>query len=140
MTQNSTQPHTLESLTYEPLPWSTHPIDIAHGSQGWGPMDGPYTPFDFASPAMAGMGGQGIDIYWTQGNNSIMYSPPWAVKTVFEDPSQALVNNSHHMAAIFQGSKGSSTIQQGPAQTTPQATGKGALLMNAIRAALGVGV
>lgn len=132
------QPVLIKQLTYEALPFNTHPIDIAHGPQGWGPMAGPYTPLDFASPAMAGMGGQGIDQYWTQGNNSIMYAPPYATKTVFMDPATALVNNSHISTTLFGMSKGSSTISQGPTPQHPQAQGKSQLLLSAIRSILGI--
>lgn len=138
----STQPMYLEQLTYESMPWNTHPIDIAHGSQGWGPMAGPYSPVDYAAPAMAGMGGEGIDIYWTQGNNNIHFAPPYAVKTVFEDPSQSFVNNSHYMSSLVPApAKGSATIQQGSGQgIVPTAKGKSALLLSALRSALGMQV
>lgn len=131
----------LVDLTYEALPWATHPIDIAHGSQGWGPMDGPYTPFNFPSPATA-LFGDGINCTWETGNNAAQQyqAPPYASKTVFPDPSQSLVNNSHMASSIFRAVPGSATIQQGaPANSgLAQVQGKTKLLGNALRAALGM--
>ena len=137
------QAHNVESLNYESLPFNTHPIDIAHGSQGWGPMNGPYTPLDFMAPAMAGFGGQGINIYWTQGNNQAVTAPavPYGISTVFMDPATALVNNSHYNTPLFGGQQNntsSATIAQGPKQMQPTPVGKGQLLLSAIRATLGI--
>lgn len=128
-----------KDLTYAPLDFATHPIDQAFGSQGWGPMDGPYSPFNYPSPVTA-LFGDGINITWFQGDNaSTTYQPPaWDVYTVFEDPSQSLVNNSHYSTSIFRNLPGAATIQQGPPAATQSPMGKGALLRSALRAALGM--
>ena len=94
---NSTAPpgaYVDRNLYYEPLPWETHPIDVAHGSQGWGPFDGPWTPQDFISPFW------GIDITWAAGDNATTYTPPWALITLMEDPSTDYVANSSLLATL----------------------------------------
>jgi hypothetical protein len=82
----------MEHLTYAPLPWETHPIDTVTGIQGWGPFQGPYTPFNFPE-LVTGMAQGGIDITWNQGNNNTAIAPGYAVGTIQMDNSLALVNN-----------------------------------------------
>jgi len=82
----------MERLHWEPLPWDTHPIDLAYGPNGWGPFQGPYTPFNFPELVTA-MARDGIDITWNQGNNNTDVAPGYAVSTVQMDNSLALVNN-----------------------------------------------
>lgn len=115
-------------LTYESLPWQTHPIDVAIGPQGWGPMQGPYTPFNFPDPRMAMAGGQGINCSWIQGDNTIMYAPGYADATAFADKATSLVNNQQYpgvaSSAAFspaQGGYGGGTIsnQMTPNQVSP---------------------
>lgn len=129
----------LRDLTYAPLELQTHPIDLAYGSQGWGPMDGPYTPFNFPSPVTA-LFGDGINITWMTGDNAAQQyqPPPWATFTVFPDPSMSLVNNSHYATSIFRPVPSSATIQQGPPPVIAQPQGKAALLRSALRTALGM--
>lgn len=111
------QPLEIRHLQYAPLPWQTHPIDLASGSQGWGPFQGPWQPVDFASPAMA-MGNGGIDITYNKGDNRLRLSPPYQVATVFRDNATSFVNNSS--SGAFQPAGigtaypvGASTIMQG---------------------------
>jgi len=80
-----------ERLSYQALPWDTHPIDTVHGPQGWGPMNGPYTPFNFPE-LVTNMANGGIDITWSAGSNLTMLAPPYGVTTIFTDNSTALVN------------------------------------------------
>ena len=77
-----------ERLTYKPLPWETHPIDTAElQPHGWGPFKGAWMPLDFAGVAA------GIDQTWLKGDNRTTIAPPYALVTLFEDPSLHLVNN-----------------------------------------------
>lgn len=116
-------------LVYYPFDWQTHPIDCVQQSQGWGPMAGPYTPFNFPSVAMS-MGNGGIDITYNAGDNQNRYGVPFATMTIFADRSTALVNNrqsapmSNISAFAPIGAGGGSTIVQGtpsivPAKRTP---------------------
>lgn len=87
--------HHAETLTYAPLPWQTHPIDTVTGSQGWGPFNGPYTPWNFPDPATFMAGGAGIDATWMSGDNRsvVDYSPPYDILTLQVDNSTSFVNN-----------------------------------------------
>lgn len=112
------QPLEIRHLTYSALPWQTHPIDIASGSQGWGPFKGPWTPLDFASPAMA-MGNGGIDITYNSGDNRVRLSPPYQVATIYRDNATSFVNNRAGTGAFQPAgigtayAPGASTITQG---------------------------
>ncbi len=111
-------PEILKNLTFEALPWDTHPIDIAHGSQGWGPFMGPWTPFDFFDPA------DNIDCTWLKGDNRTDYGPGYQDLTLFLDPSIGRVNNYSFMATVnealaAQGGGYSNTIANG--YQSPQA-------------------
>ncbi len=86
----------LRNLTYEELPYDSHPIDIAHGSQGWGPFRGPYTPLNFDSVF------DPIDIGYEHGDNRIRIGPGYQDLTVFMDPSQDRVSNASFLATIQQ--------------------------------------
>ena len=81
-------------LRYAPMPWETHPIDMAYGPQGWGPFHGPWTPQDFWSPYW------GIDDTWMKGDNAIYFSPGYGNLTVYEDSSIDFVNNSSALVAL----------------------------------------
>lgn len=88
-------PHeVLLPLRYAPMPWETHPIDMAYGPQGWGPFHGPWTPQDFWSPYW------GIDDTWLKGDNAIFFSPGYGNLTVYEDSSIDFVNNSSYLVAL----------------------------------------
>jgi len=127
----------LRPLTYAPMAWETHPIDLAYGSQGWGPFHGPWTPEDFMSPFW------GIDATWMQGDNAIWYAPGYANFTVFEDPSIDFAAN-HSLFASLQaevqnyaagfGNTMASGISQDSAPSPIQAlrTGKRGRLMEAL--------
>lgn len=106
------QPMELRNLTYGALPWQTHPIDLASGSQGWGPFAGPWQPVDFASPAMS-MGAGGIDITWNKGDNRIRVAPPYQVATYYRDNATSLVNNRGPQPVFQPSALGASTITQG---------------------------
>ena len=108
----------LLQLTYAPLPYETHPIDLAYGSQGWGPFHGPWTPSSFASPFW------GIDPTWNAGDNDVTYAPAYHTMTVFEDPSVDFVANhgllstlKNDLAALL--GRGSSTISNGSQADAP---------------------
>lgn len=122
---------TLCELTYEPLPWNTHPIDLAFGSQGWGPMAGPYMPVDFqSSPDMAG-GSFGLNITWFTGDNRTDYAPSYAVLTLMQDNSVDFVANKGFVATMVQSggapAKSSTFAQTDDVQTSGVAsTPKGA--------------
>lgn len=92
-------PEQVMKLTYEPLPWQTHPIDIAKGSQGWGPMNGPYTPFNFPD-LVSNMGDGGINITWLQGEaeaNKIRHGPGYSdLGSIFTDNATSFVNNQQN--------------------------------------------
>ncbi len=88
------EPQELRQLTYAPLPYETHPIDLAYGSQGWGPFPGPWTPEDFMSPFW------GIDITWYTGDNRTDVAPGYQDLTVFRDPSLDSVANSSFLATL----------------------------------------
>ncbi len=128
---------TLLPLTYEALPWRTHPIDIAHGPQGWGPFNGAWTPLDFQSPATMLGGGSGINQYWTQGDNETLIAPPYAVETVFPDRSGSLVNN---ILSHLTGSENGDTSGKAYSSTISNGTTTGTLpssFMARLRSALG---
>lgn len=88
-------------LTFASLPYASHPIDIAYGSQGWGPFAGQWTPLDFASAKDAQVIG-GIDITWLQGDNRsvVSFSPSYDVLTLMQDKSLDLVNNPGNAQAL----------------------------------------
>jgi hypothetical protein len=81
-------------LTYSPLPWNTHPIDISNGPNGWGPFHGPWTPQDFWSPYW------GIDATWLHGDNAIFFSPGYGNLTVYEDSSIDFVANTSALVEL----------------------------------------
>lgn len=112
------------SLTYQPLPYLTHPIDTAIGPQGWGPFHGAYRPWDFESANDTQAPG-GIDIFWTQGDNVSVrdYAPSYDVLTLMSDKSLDLVDNQGTVAvmqtATQQVPNNSSTFtNSNPVQTT----------------------
>ncbi len=123
----------LDQLTYAPLPWQTHPIDTNTGSQGWGPMAGPYTPYNFDAAKDTQSGGSGINITWFQGDNesTVAQPPNYAVLTLMADKSLSFVNNQGFVGTMLsQPQQNGSTIGQasnvqttGLAQTTAGATG-----------------
>jgi hypothetical protein len=79
-------------VTFESLPWNTHPIDIVHGPQGWGPFAGPWSPQDYV-PAVCSVGGQsGVSNHWCEDAYTPTMAPGYADITVFTDRSQDLVN------------------------------------------------
>jgi hypothetical protein len=83
----------LKKLRYAPLPWDTHPIDTAPDQpQGWGPFNGPYSPWDFIDPATF-MGMSGINIGYNTDVYQTDHAPGYHDITVFEDRSTASVNN-----------------------------------------------
>jgi hypothetical protein len=138
--QVSPPPRLVErNLYYEALPWETHPIDLAYGSQGWGPFHGPWTPEDFVSPFW------GIDITWAAGDNATTFSPPWQITTLMEDPSTDYVANSSLLAtlerAVSAGAQRfTSTISNGTQVTTPQSgAGAGSSRWAKALSALGLG-
>lgn len=94
----------LRQLTYAPLPWETHPIDLAYGSQGWGPMMGPWQPSDFVSQAA------GIDITYASGDNNEVRAPApgYGTLTLFHDDSLNRVHNSSLLATLAQAASGAS--------------------------------
>lgn len=104
----------LRHLEYESMPWQTHPIDIAHGSQGWGPFPGPWSPCDFESAKDVMTGGFGLDITYDAGDNRTDYAPPYSVYTIMQDKSLDLVNNTNMLAMVYQGNdrNGGSTFAQ----------------------------
>lgn len=92
------------NITYEPLPYATHPIDTVPTQwQGWGPFEGPYTPWNFQSAKDIVAPG-GIDITWLSGNNQQVISPgiPFAVITLMQDRSLDLANNPGLTAVLAQ--------------------------------------
>ncbi len=134
----SNEHETLLPLTYDALPWRTHPIDIAYGPQGWGPFKGAWTPLDFQAPVTMMGGGSGINIHWTQGDNSIEVAPPYAVETVFPDRSGSFVNNvltalTGPENGVAPGKNYSSTISNG----TVSGSAVSSSFMNRLRSALG---
>lgn len=118
-----------QHLNYAPLPWQTHPIDQAFGSQGWGPMDGPYSPLDFVSAKDSQSGGSGIDITWLKGDNSTSFAPTYATLSLLSDKSIDLVANHGFMGTLMQESgqpqlnstiSQASTVQTSGVAPTPQ--------------------
>lgn len=93
------QTHRIE---YGSLPYTTHPIDLVTGYQGFGPFAGPYTPWDFEdSQEIAAPGG--VNIHWTtQGDNAVTYAPPLAVLTAMNDRSLDLASNPGLTAVLMQ--------------------------------------
>lgn len=90
-------PTYLQPLTYAPLPWNTHPIDTTPDApQGWGPYNGPWSPQDFGSPAMA------VNIYWTQGDNDLagQLAPGYDELTLYQDNSLDMVNNAPFLGGL----------------------------------------
>lgn len=79
----------LKELTYAPLPWDTHPIDLVEQPQGWGPFNGPWTPWDFLDPAASISDGY-------DGDNEWQFAPPADILTVFGDRSLDLVGNTSY--------------------------------------------
>ena len=79
-------------LYYEPLPYDTHPIDLAYGEQGWGPFKGPYTPLDFLDVANH-IGLSGLNIgYNLAAFNAADHGPGYHDITLFSDTSLDRVN------------------------------------------------
>lgn len=79
----------LRQLTYAPLPYETHPIDLYDGPQGWGPFNGPWTPWDFLDPSASVSDGY-------DGDNEWRFAPPYELLTVFGDRSIDFVNNTSY--------------------------------------------
>lgn len=103
------QPLRLVNLSYAPLPWQTHPIDTTPDApQGWGPFDGPWSPFDFPDLTTS-MFGDGIDITYAQADNNVAVGVP-GVLGLFLDNSTSLVNNSHVVTSVVPPPQLSSTI------------------------------
>lgn len=117
---NGAVPMVLQDLTYAPLPWDTHPIDLAPNQpQGWGPFSGPWMPFDFPDVSQTRAGG--IDPYWTQGDNVAVvdYGPGYNELTLFDDHSNDWVANSSFGAVLAEAAEAvheatASTISQAP--------------------------
>lgn len=87
----------LRNLTFAPLPWQTHPIDLYDGPQGWGPFTGPWTPWDWHDPADA--------IAYTYGHgesNEWQFAPDYDIITVFGDPSLDWAWNTSYDAVAEQ--------------------------------------
>lgn len=90
--------------------YSTHPIDYAKGWTGWGPFDGPWTPFDF--PQF----GRNIDITWHGGDNAWAFGPPGsggAGAMVFPSRAQDFVANRAPAPAFQPVGQGGATISNG---------------------------
>jgi len=105
----------LKSLEYAPLPWQTHPIDTTPcQSQGWGPMSGPYTPYNYNSAKDCMTGGFGLDTTRDLADNRITYAPSYNVLTLMQDKSISYVNNAGMTATMMQeqGPKSFATIAQ----------------------------
>lgn len=73
---------TLRNLEFSSFPWQTHPIDMYHGPQGWGPFYGPWTPWDWHDPAA-----HISDRYGSGESNEWQFAPPYEIATLFADPS-----------------------------------------------------
>lgn len=99
----------IKTLEYESLPYLTHPIDIAKGSQGWGPMAGPYSPVDFVSAKDIATGGWGLDTGYDSGDNAVTVAPTFDVLTLMQDRSLDLVNNAGTAAVLAHAHKSSRT-------------------------------
>lgn len=133
----------LKALTYAPLDWATHPIDTNPSQQqGWGPFTGaPYTPFDYADKAMS-LGGSGINIYWTQGNNQVLLAAPGAsnVSQVYTDNSTSFVNNTNDIVSMAKKAltgSNTSTISNGGTPMAAPAASSGSVWQT-LKKALGI--
>lgn len=128
---------TLRQLSYAPLAWETHPIDLAFGSQGWGPFLGPWQHVDFADPASM------IDITYDTGNNALDYGPGYDEISLFSDPSIDMVHNTSFLSTLAQaaesaigGRASTATIANGI--QTDAGTG-GSAGLTRLRGLLGIG-
>lgn len=113
----------LERIEYAPLPYNTHPIDTVTGYQGFGPFDGPYTPWNFPdSQDIAAPGG--VNIYWTeQGSNKVDFAPPYAVLTAMTDRSIEFANNPGLTAVLMQNAAASPNTSTASNANPVQLTG-----------------
>lgn len=113
----------LDHIEYGSLPYATHPIDTVTGYQGFGPFDGPYTPWDFAdSQDIAAPGG--VNVYWTtQGDNRTDYAPPYAVITAMQDRSLDFASNPGLTAVLMQNAAASPNTSTASNANNVQLTG-----------------
>lgn len=114
----------LRQLTYAPLDYATHPIDTAPFQEhGWGPFEGAYTPWDFASAKDIMGGVLGIDITYDFGDNRTLPAVPFNVMTIMQDKSLSFVDNEGFVATLLRQSgqrSSNATISNAP---TVQTTG-----------------
>lgn len=127
----------IPGIQFGSFPWATHPIDYAKGWTGWGPFDGPWTPFDF--PQF----GRDIDITWHSGNNAWLVGPPGSGgqgAMIFPDRSQRLVANSAPAPAFQPVGQGGATISNGyPLEASSTGVAQSAkTLWTALKTRLGV--
>ena len=93
----------LRHVTYESLPWQTHPIDLVDAPQGWGPFNGAWTPWDWHDPA-----NDISDHYGSGESNEWLFSPFTADGngvgwyTVFGDPAMDYAFNTSYDAVAQQ--------------------------------------
>jgi len=132
---------TARKLAYAPLPWDTHPIDLAFGPQGWGPFAGPYTPLDFRDVA-GSIGISGISNgYNLNAFNSADHGPGYHDITLFHDPSldrvNAVLSKLSGAPGKTPGATYSNTISNGWENAQAQSkTTRGATLLASLKSSL----